>query len=98
MSDIAPVVQMFQAWIREELPELAPPTGTATPDGFGNFTLLDIPCRWSSSRLGVLYRGDCFEISFSVAEARGPASGALCPRDSLNGFRSVPLCVGDYLA
>jgi hypothetical protein len=75
MSDIAPVIEMFQARIREELPELATSAGTATPDGFGNFTLLDVPCPSSPKRcrLGVLYRGDCFEIAFSVVEARGPA-------------------------
>jgi hypothetical protein len=73
MSDVAPVVRMFQTRIREELPEFAAVTDTATPDGFGNFKLLDIPCPSNPSRLGVLYCGDCFEISFSVAETRGPA-------------------------
>jgi hypothetical protein len=64
---------MFLARIREELPELAASASTAAPDGFGNFMLLDIPCSASSSRLAVLYRGDCFEISFSIADTRGPA-------------------------
>ena len=73
MSDVAPVVQIFQSRMRDELPEFAASSGTVTPDGFGNLTLLDVPCPSSSSRLGVLYRGYCFEISFSVTEARGPA-------------------------
>jgi hypothetical protein len=85
MSDIAPVVQMFQSRIREKLPELADSTGAATPDGFGNFTLLDIPSPSSSSRVGVLYLGDCFEISFSVAEARGPAERQVIITDDLAG-------------
>jgi len=85
MSDVAPVVQIFQSRMRDELPELAASAGTATPDGFGNFTLLNIPCPSGPSRLGVLYRGDCFEITFSVAEARGPAEQQVVIADDLAG-------------
>jgi hypothetical protein len=87
MIDTAPVVQMFQTGIREELPELAASAGTATPDGFGNFTVLDAPCPSSPDRcrLGVLYRGDCFEIAFSVAEARGPAEQQILIASDLAG-------------
>jgi hypothetical protein len=83
MTDIGPVVQMFQTRLREQLPDLASSSGTARPDGFGNFTLLDVPCQSSSSRLGVLYRGDCFEISFSVADTRGPAEQQVMIGDDL---------------
>ena len=83
MSDVAPVVQMFQTRMREALPDLAASTGAAIPDGFGNFTLLDVPCPSSSSRLAVLYREYCFEISFSVADTRGPAERQVYISDDL---------------
>lgn len=83
MSDVATVAQMFQTRMREVLPDFAASAGTAMPDGFGNFTLLDVLCASNSSRLGVLYRGDCFEISISVADARGPAEQQVIIGDDL---------------
>lgn len=91
MSEIAPALQMFQTLIRQELPELATASADAKPDGYGHYTLLDIPCPSSSSRLCVLYRGDCFEISFSVAEARGPAEQQIIITDDLAGATAATI-------
>lgn len=75
MSDTAPAIEMFQTRLRQEFPQFATSITAAIPDDLGNFTLLDIPCPSNPDRcrLGVLYRGECFEIWFSVAETRGPA-------------------------
>jgi len=85
MIDLAPVVRMFQARLREELPELALSSGLPASDGSGNFTLLDIPCPSGPCRLGVLCRGDCFEISFSVPGTRGPAEQQVIIAGDMDG-------------
>lgn len=76
MSDTTQVVQAFANRVREELPELTAALRGGNPDGYGNHVVLDLP--WphdpSRCRLGAFYSpDDCFEVSFSVAEARGPA-------------------------
>jgi hypothetical protein len=75
MNDNIPAIEMFQTRVRQELPELAASVGDPVPDGYGNFILLDVPCPSNPDRcrLGVLFCGECFEISFSVVETRGPA-------------------------
>jgi hypothetical protein len=87
MRDAATAVQMFQSRIKEELPEFRNMVVNVTPDGFGNFTVLDVPVPFSPSRcrLAVLYREDCFEVSFSVAEARGPAERQIIISGDLAG-------------
>src|SRR5438093_8875821 len=76
MSDTAQIVQAFESRVREQLPELTTALCGGAPDGYGNHVVLDSP--WPRNpgrcRLGAFYSpGDCFEVSFSVAEARGPA-------------------------
>ena len=71
----ASIIELFQSRVRKEFPEFAASLVTEEPDGFGNFMLLDVPWPPNPKRcsLSVLYRGDCFEVAFSVAETRGPA-------------------------
>jgi len=76
MSDLAEVVHAFESRVRQRLPSLAEALRGGAPDGHGNNLLLEAP--WPSDpKRGVLrvlyYPGDCFEISFSVTETRGPA-------------------------
>lgn len=75
----------------EALPSLAVSLGAAIPDGFGNFWLMDIPSPSNAGRLGVLYRTDCIEVSFSVAETRGPAEQQIL----INDDDDVAIAVAD---
>jgi hypothetical protein len=91
MNDTMCVIQTFETHVRKRLPELAAALRGA-PDVYGNFVILDSRWTLNSNRchLGVLYRpGDCFEISFSVAEARGPAERQILLGSDLPGAISA---------
>jgi hypothetical protein len=82
-----PAIQMFQTRIREELPEFGPSIGDPIPDAYGNHCLLDVPCPSSPGRcrLEVLFRGDCFQIAFSVAATGGAAEQVIIVDEDLSG-------------
>jgi hypothetical protein len=83
MTSVSLILETFQSRIRQELPQLMTWPGKAEPDGFGNYIVLDAP--WPSKpdrcRLEVLFRGDCFQVAFYVAETRGPAEQVIISDD-----------------
>ncbi|MEO5916459.1 MAG: hypothetical protein ABIS50_19640 [Luteolibacter sp.] len=92
MSDSSQVVQAFESLVREKLPELTTGLRGGTPDGYGNHVVLDVPWPANPSRisLGAFYSpDDCFEISFSVSEARGPAERQILIGSDLSGAISA---------
>jgi len=84
MRNAPAVVAMFQQAVRDQLPELATGLGEVREDSFGNYTVLQAPWPANGNRCGleVTYRGDCFEVAFFVAEARGPAEQQIIAGDS----------------
>jgi hypothetical protein len=82
------IAARFQKAVQEELPELAPNLGNVTEDRFGNYTVL--LARWPENRnrcsLQVVYREDCFEISFFLPEARGPAEQQIIAEDPVTAI------------
>jgi hypothetical protein len=92
MSETTQVVQAFEARVREQLPELVAGLRGGAPDGYGNYVVLDFPWPANPKRcaLGAFYSpGDYFEVSFSVAEARGPAERQILVVGDLSGSISA---------
>ena len=75
MRDIPAVIKVFRKAICRELPKFAKFVVAAEPDEFSDHVILNVPWPRDPGRslLIVMYRGDCFEVSFSVAGTRGPA-------------------------
>jgi hypothetical protein len=76
MSGVTDVLRMFETQVRERVSQLAGGLCGATPDGHGNYLMLDLP--WPANparcRLGAFYSPrDCLEVSFAISETRGPA-------------------------
>jgi len=83
MNSIPSIVNRFQEAVRTVLPELADSVDRVVGDHSGNCRALTAPWPSNPNRCGleVTYRGDCFEIAFFVAEARGPAEQQIIAED-----------------